>query len=47
MDTMTFNGQHIALRHFSNSYEKNVYADNDHIMEIRIDYCGIRIGHMS
>ena len=45
MDTMTFNGQQIALKHFSNSYEKMVYADNDHIMEISIYYHGIRIGH--
>ena len=45
MDTMTFNGQQIALRHFSNSYEKMVYADNVHITEISIYYCGIRIGH--
>ena len=45
MDTMTFNGQWIALRHFSNSYEKMVYVDNDYIMEISIHYHGIRIGH--
>ena len=42
---MTFNGQQIALRYFSNSYEKMVYADNAHMMEIRTYYCGIRIGH--
>ena len=41
---MTFNGQQIALRHFSNSYEKTVYADNDHLTEINIYYHGIRIG---
>ena len=45
MHTMTFNGQQIALRHFSNSYEKMVYADNVHMMEISIYYHGIRIGH--
>ena len=32
MDTMTFNGQQISLGHFSNSYEKMVYADNGHIV---------------
>ena len=34
MHTMTFNGQQIALRHFSNSYEKTVYADIDHIQKL-------------
>ena len=34
MHTMTFNVQQIALRHFSNSYEKMVYADNDHIWKL-------------
>ena len=42
---MTFDGQQIALRHLSNSYEKMVYADNAYMMEISIYYCGIRIGH--
>ena len=36
MDTMTFNGQQITLECFSNSYEKMLYADNDHIMEVSI-----------
>ena len=35
----------VALRHFINSYEKTVYADDGHITEINIYYCGIRIGH--
>ena len=42
---MTFNEQHIALKHFSNSYEKVAYADNAHMMGISIYYHGIRIGH--
>ena len=42
---MTFNRQQIALRHFSNSYEKMVYVDNAHIMGISTYYHGIRIGH--
>ena len=43
MCTMTLNGQQIALRCFSNSYERMVYADNAHMTEISIYYC-IRIG---
>ena len=35
----------IALRHFSNSYEKVVYADNVHMIGISIYYCGTRIGY--
>ena len=31
---MTFNGQQIALRSFSNSYEKMAYADSDHIQKL-------------
>ena len=45
MHTMTFNGQQIALRHSSNSYEKVVYVDNGHMMGSSIYYHGIRIGH--
>ena len=45
MHTMTFNGQQIALRHFSNSYEKVAYVNNAHMMGISIYYHGIRIGH--
>ena len=45
MHTMTFNGQQIALRHFGNSYEKVVYADNAHMMGISIYYHGISIGY--
>ena len=42
---MTFNGQQIALRCLSNSYEKVVYVDNAHMMGISIYYRGIRIGY--
>ena len=45
MHTMTFNGQQTALRHFSNFYEKMLYADNVHMMGISTYYHGIRIGH--
>ena len=45
MHTMTFNGQQIALRCFSNSHEKMVYVDNVHVMGISTYYHGIRIGH--
>ena len=45
MHTVTFNGQQIAIRCFSNSYEKVVYLDNVHMMGISIYYHGIRIGY--
>ena len=35
----------IALRCFSNSYEKVVYADNVYMIGISIHYCDIRIGY--